>query len=49
MFPEEKYNISNGKFEEDVFKFKVTTSEGQQEALSGEYILDLENLEINKL
>lgn len=49
MFPQEKYNISNGKFEEDVFKFKVTTSEGQQEALSGEYILDLENLEINKL
>ncbi len=49
MFPEDKYNISNGKFEEDVFKFKVTTTEVQREDLNGDYILDLENLEINKL
>lgn len=49
MFPEDKYNISNGKFEGDVFKFKVTASEGQQQDISGDYILDLENLEINKL
>lgn len=49
MFPEDKYNLTNGKFDEEVFKFKVTTFEGEEDELSGEYILDLRNLEINKL
>lgn len=48
IFPEDKCNISNGMFEKDVFKFKVTASQGQ-ENLNGNYILDLKNLEINKL
>ena len=48
MFPEDKCNISNGMFEKDVFKFKVTASQGQED-LNGDYILDLKNLEINKL
>ena len=49
LFPEDKYNLTNGKFDEEVFKFKVTTFEGEEDELSGEYILDLRNLEINKL
>lgn len=48
MFPQDKYNISNGKFEEDVFKFKVTASDGEENT-NGNYILDLKNLDINKL
>lgn len=48
IFPQEKYNISDGKFEEDVFKFKVTDpdSEGNN---NGDYILNLKNLDIKKL
>ena len=48
MFPQDKYNISNGKFEEDVFKFKVTASDGEENT-NGNYNLDLKNLDINKL
>lgn len=48
MFPQDKYNISNGKFEENVFRFKVTASD-DKENINGNYILDLKNLDINKL
>ena len=49
MFPEDKCSISNGKFEENVFKFKVAVDNDEKADINGDYILDLENLEINKL
>lgn len=49
MFPKDKYNIYDGKFEEDVFKFKVANTDNNEDDLNGGYILNLENLDINKL
>ena len=49
MFPEDKYSITEGRFVDEEFEFKVINLSDSEDSLNGDYVMILKTSNINKL